>query len=36
MAGVPRIATAWSTLMKRLEYDRWVAQGGDWGSAVAT
>ena len=34
--NVPRIATAWSTLMKRLEYDRWVAQGGDWGSAVAT
>ena len=25
--NVPRIATAWSTLMKRLGYDRWVAQG---------
>jgi len=34
--NVPRIATAWSVLMKRLGYDRYVAQGGDWGSAVAT
>ena len=34
--NVPRIATAWSVLMKRLGYDRWVAQGGDWGSTVAT
>jgi pimeloyl-ACP methyl ester carboxylesterase len=33
---VPRIATAWSTLMKRLGYDRWVAQGGDWGAHVTT
>ncbi len=33
---VPRIATAWSTLMKRLKYDRWVAQGGDWGAHVTT
>ena len=33
--NVPRIATAWSTLMKRLGYDRWVAQGGDWGAHVA-
>jgi hypothetical protein len=22
-----RVATAWSVLMKRLGYDRWVAQG---------
>jgi pimeloyl-ACP methyl ester carboxylesterase len=29
-----RTAKAWGTLMKRLGYDRWVAQGGDWGSAV--
>lgn len=34
--GVPRIAMAWITLMQRLGYDRWVAQGGDWGSAVTT
>jgi len=29
-----RIAGAWVTLMKRLGYDRFVAQGGDWGAAV--
>ena len=34
--GLPRIAGAWSTLMQRLGYDRWVAQGGDWGAAVTT
>jgi pimeloyl-ACP methyl ester carboxylesterase len=34
--GVARIAAAWITLMARLGYDRWVAQGGDWGSAVTT
>lgn len=34
--NVPRIATAWSTLMKRLDYGRWVAQGGDWGAHVTT
>jgi pimeloyl-ACP methyl ester carboxylesterase len=34
--GVPRIAAAWITLMQRLGYARWVAQGGDWGSAVTT
>lgn len=31
---VERIARAWITLMKRLGYTRFVAQGGDWGSAV--
>jgi len=31
---VNRIARAWATLMERLGYDRWVAQGGDWGSGV--
>jgi epoxide hydrolase len=31
-----RIATAWDTLMKRLGYNHYVAQGGDWGAAVAT
>jgi pimeloyl-ACP methyl ester carboxylesterase len=30
-----RIATAWSQLMRRLGYGRWVAQGGDWGNAVS-
>ena len=34
--GVPRIAQAWIALMSRLGYDRWVAQGGDWGAAVTT
>ena len=34
--GLGRTASAWSTLMGRLGYDRWVAQGGDWGAAVTT
>ncbi len=29
------IARAWDTLMKRLGYTRYVAQGGDWGNAVS-
>ncbi|MBA2920661.1 alpha/beta fold hydrolase [Sphingomonas sp. MAH-20] len=29
-----RIARAWITLMQRLGYTRYVAQGGDWGNAV--
>ena len=29
-----RIARAWVVLMKRLGYERYVAQGGDWGNAV--
>jgi pimeloyl-ACP methyl ester carboxylesterase len=29
-----RIARAWVVLMQRLGYDRFVAQGGDWGNAV--
>ncbi|WP_173088653.1 epoxide hydrolase [Devosia sp. 1635] len=32
--NIPRTAGAWATLMQRLGYDRWVAQGGDWGAAV--
>lgn len=32
--GVERIGTAWDQLMVRLGYDRYGAQGGDWGSAV--
>lgn len=31
-----RIGKAWDTLMKRLGYQRYVAQGGDWGSVVTT
>jgi pimeloyl-ACP methyl ester carboxylesterase len=34
--GIPRIADAWVTLMDRLGYPRWGAQGGDWGAAVTT
>ena len=35
--GVRRVAAAWIELMKRLGYaQRWVAQGGDWGSSVTT
>jgi pimeloyl-ACP methyl ester carboxylesterase len=30
----PRIARAWATLMQRLGYTKYVAQGGDWGNAV--
>jgi len=30
----PRIAKAWAVLMQRLDYTRYVAQGGDWGNAV--
>jgi pimeloyl-ACP methyl ester carboxylesterase len=30
-----RIARAWTTLMKRLGYTRFVAQGGDWGNAIS-
>ena len=31
----PRIARAWTTLMKSLGYTKFVAQGGDWGNAVS-
>jgi pimeloyl-ACP methyl ester carboxylesterase len=30
-----RIARAWAVLMERLGYTRYVAQGGDWGTAIA-
>jgi pimeloyl-ACP methyl ester carboxylesterase len=33
--GPPHIARAWVTLMKRLGYAQFVAQGGDWGSVVS-
>ena len=32
--GVEKIADAWAVLMARLGYDRYVAQGGDWGALV--
>lgn len=32
---VGRIARAWATLMARLGYERYGAQGGDWGSAIS-
>jgi pimeloyl-ACP methyl ester carboxylesterase len=32
--GPDHVATAWVELMKRLGYDRFVAQGGDWGAIV--
>jgi epoxide hydrolase len=31
-----RVAHAWAELMARLGYDRYFAQGGDWGSFVTT
>jgi epoxide hydrolase len=34
--GVGKIAEAWETLMLSLGYDRYGAQGGDWGAAVST
>ena len=32
--GPERMASAWDVLMKRLGYQRYVAQGGDWGAFV--
>ncbi|MDT3671234.1 MAG: epoxide hydrolase [Aromatoleum sp.] len=34
--NIARIAEMWAELMRRLGYERYVAQGGDWGSAVTT
>jgi epoxide hydrolase len=34
--GVEKIAEAWETLIGRLGYDGYGAQGGDWGAAVTT
>jgi epoxide hydrolase len=31
-----RVARAWPVLMRRLGYERYGAQGGDWGAAVTT
>jgi pimeloyl-ACP methyl ester carboxylesterase len=33
--GPERIARAWAVLMERVGYERYVSQGGDWGSVVA-
>jgi pimeloyl-ACP methyl ester carboxylesterase len=33
---LPRIARAWSVLMRRLGYTDYLAQGGDWGAGVTT
>ena len=33
---VARIAAAWAELMNRLGYERWAAQGGDWGAVVTS
>lgn len=32
--GVERIGRAWGVLMERLGYEKYFAQGGDWGSSV--
>jgi microsomal epoxide hydrolase len=32
---VRRVARAWAQLMHRLGYDRYVAQGGDWGKVIS-
>jgi len=34
--GVEKIGQAWAQLMRRLGYERWFAQGGDWGAIITT
>lgn len=34
--GVQKVADAWGELMRGLGYQRYVAQGGDWGAMVTT
>ncbi|GAA0454312.1 epoxide hydrolase [Paractinoplanes deccanensis] len=34
--GVERVADAWAALMGELGYDRFLAQGHDWGTSVST
>jgi pimeloyl-ACP methyl ester carboxylesterase len=34
--GVERIAAAWAVIMARLGYERYGAQGGDWGTSIST
>jgi pimeloyl-ACP methyl ester carboxylesterase len=33
--GPDRIARAWAVLMRRLGYERYVSQGGDWGAVIS-
>jgi pimeloyl-ACP methyl ester carboxylesterase len=33
--GIERIAAAWAVLMRRLGYERYGAQGSDWGTSVS-
>ena len=33
--GPDRIGRAWNVLMRRLGYERYVSQGGDWGSVIS-
>jgi microsomal epoxide hydrolase len=34
--NISRVADAWIELMRRIGYDRWAGQGGDWGAMVTT
>jgi len=34
--GPEHVARVWATLMQRLGYTRYVAQGGDWGAVIST
>ncbi|MEV4347894.1 alpha/beta fold hydrolase [Actinoplanes sp. NPDC049596] len=34
--GVERVAGAWATLMGDLGYERFIAQGHDWGTSIST
>ncbi len=34
--GIDRIADAWAELMSRLDYRRYGAAGGDWGTSIST
>ena len=34
--GIEHTARAWGELMRRLDYERYGAQGGDWGAMVTT
>lgn len=34
--GIERIADAWATLMERLGYPAYAAQGGDWGTSISS
>ena len=34
--GIDKIASQWNELMLRLGYDKYLAQGGDWGAIITT